>query len=226
LRDQQGYLAGRYDFSTVLSARTWARLPVQRRRREPVAWVGGLSSPQLLTVEAELDRVGQHLTDWRVERDTAPTAGALREKGRNADLIHLAVHGSLRTDNPVYSYLRLADGPLFVHDLLGFRLPRSVVVLSACSSGRGAAVVGDEWIGLARGFVQAGSSAVVATLWPINEASTLELVDCFYKRFAAGASTPEAVGEAQRQVLSAHPHPWAWAAFGVLGGLHFRPKLE
>jgi tetratricopeptide (TPR) repeat protein len=225
LWDRKEYLAARYDFSTVPSARTWAQLPVRRRRRQPVAWVGGLPSPQLPKIEAEVDRVGQRLAGWRLDRDLAPTAGALRERGRDADLIHLAVHGALRTDNPAYSYLRLADGPLFVHDLSAFRLPRSTVVLSACSSGRGAALVGDEWIGLARGFVQAGASAVVASLWPIDEGSTLELLDCFYGKLAGGSSAPEAVGEAQRRVFFTDPHPWAWAAFGVLGGLHFRPKL-
>jgi CHAT domain-containing protein len=226
LWDQKEYLVGRYDFSTIPSVRTWAQLPVRRGRGSPVAWVAGLPSPQLPKIETELDRVRQRLTGWRVERNLAPTARALQERGREADLIHLAVHASLRTDNPAYSSLRLADGPLFVHDLSGFRLPRSTVVLSACSSGRGTAPVGDEWIGLARGFVQAGASAVVATLWPISEEPTLELMDSFYARFAAGESAPEAAGEAQRRVLLTHPHPWAWASISVLGGLRFRPKLE
>jgi CHAT domain-containing protein len=106
-----------------------------------------------------------------------------------------------------------------VHDLSGFRLPGSTVVLTACSSGRGVAPAGDEWIGLARGFLQAGASTVVASLWPIEDASTVELVHLFYREFAAGQGAAAALGRAMRAMIPRRPHPWRWAPFAVLGGV-------
>jgi tetratricopeptide (TPR) repeat protein len=225
LRDKQGYLIERFDFSTVPSARVWLGLPRSARLDKPVAWVAGLPSPQLPGVEKEVGVVRRHLRGWKVTRDLSPTAAALRSAGSRSHLIHLAVHASLRSDNPGFSYLRLADGPLFVHDLTGVRVPQSTVVLSACSSGRGAAPAGDEWIGLARGFLGIGAAAVVASLWPIHEGPTMELMDRFYESLTSGRSTPEALAGAMRDLIPRGLHPWAWASFGVLGGIQSCPPI-
>ncbi len=99
------------------------------------------------------------------------------------------------------------------------RLPSSTVVLTACSSGRGAAPAGDEWIGLARGFLQAGASSVIASLWPIQDEPTLELMEFFYESFATGDAPAVALGRAMRSLMARRPHPWHWASFASLGGI-------
>jgi CHAT domain-containing protein len=177
-------------------------------------------------VEEELDRIFSRLEGWQVIRDLSPTVERIRSEAACAQLLHLAAHGSLRSDNPAYSFLQTAGGPIFVHDLVDLKLPQSTVVLSACSSGRGAAPVGEEWIGLARGFLQAGAASVVASLWPIHEGPTVELMDRFYEAHAAGDPTPAAMGKSMRRVLPRFPHPWAWAAFAVLGGLPFQSESD
>ena len=215
----QGYLAQGRDFAIVPSARAWRELP--RARSQPVrrAWIAGTPSEGLPAVRLEMDRVPARLQGWSVVRDFAPTRKALYAAGAKAGLIHLAAHGFLRADNPFYSHLLLADGPLFVHDLRGLRLSGATVVLTACSSGRGASPAGDEWIGLARGFLLAGASAVVASLWPIEDAATVELMDRFYQEWARGTGTAPALARAMRGMIPDRAHPWHWASFAVLGGI-------
>ncbi|MDM7915404.1 MAG: CHAT domain-containing protein, partial [Candidatus Eisenbacteria bacterium] len=242
LRDPSGYLVERCDLAIVPSARIWrglpgvggrdARAPAQaqapaqriaqassRVATPPVAWIGGVDSPNLPIVRQEIEMVSSRLPGWTVRRDVDATASQLKENGPDASLIHIAAHGSLRSDNPAYSYLALADGPFFVHDLAWLRLPASTVVLSACSSGRGAAPAGEEWVGLARGFLGAGASTVVGSLWPVGDESTLDLMEGFYESFGAGASASRALGRAMRRALVRRPHPWEWAPFAVTGAV-------
>jgi tetratricopeptide (TPR) repeat protein len=226
LRDRSGYLIERTDLSTTPSARIWSRLerplPAHARR----AWIAGVPSAQLPGVEAEMARVRDRLEGWTTVLDASPRRNTFRTEGAEAGVVHLAAHGALRIDNPAYSFVELADGPLFVHDLGRSRFPGSTVVLTACSSGRGAAPAGEEWVGLARGFLQAGAGAVVASLWAIHEEPTLELIDSFYRELASGAPVPQALGSAMRGRIPHGAHPWEWAAFGALGGIWMRGRGE
>jgi hypothetical protein len=225
-----GPLVEKTSVRVVPSARIWLELQKRQlrssrrssRRSSPRsarrAYVAGVPSAELPAVEREVALVGKHLSGWDVVTDLAPTRETLRREGARAGLIHLAAHGSLRRDNPAFSSIQLADGPLFVHDLGGFRLSGSTVVLTACSSGRGAAPSGDEWIGLARGFLKAGASAVVASLWPIEDEATLELADLFYRGVVAGHDVAEALRRAMVELRGTRLHPWHWASLAVLGG--------
>jgi len=218
LLGSDGYLVEASDVAITPSARVWWSLPAPASGAGQ-ALVAGVPSAALPAVESEVKHVGRALSDWRVATDLAPTRESLRRLSEGRDLIHLAAHGLLRRDNPAYSFIELADGPFFVHDLARLRLPASTVVLTACSSGRGISPAGDEWIGLARGFLSAGASTVVASLWPIQDEPTLELMRGFYREFAATTDTPRALGAAMRGALKSRPHPWHWASFACLGGV-------
>ena len=81
--------------------------------------------------------------------DAAGRAGRRRHSPRSTGRRgHIAAHGEFRADNPLFSHLALADGPLTVYDLTGLR-HRHRVVLSACDSGLSAVHPGDELMGLA-----------------------------------------------------------------------------
>ena len=176
-----------------------------------------LSKP--LNLAELLQHVVRHLRVPKTMAHLNPDRSDIFNHTPGAGIVHLAAHGSLRRDNPAYSFIELADGPLYVHDLLHLQLPSSTVVLTACSSARGSAPAGDEWIGLARGFLQAGASTVIASLWPIQDEPTVELMDCFYEELTSGLTAPEALGAAMRRLMRTRPHPWHWASFAVLGGV-------
>jgi CHAT domain-containing protein len=71
------------------------------------------------------------------------------------------------------------------------------------------------------GFFFAGAPAVVATLWPVADASTADLMAAFYTRWLGGAApggTPlEALTAARKELRKARPEPYYWAPFVFLG---------
>ncbi len=82
----------------------------------------------------------------------------LREEGAKHDLIHISTHGNFRKDNPMFSSIRLGDGPLNLYDLYQMQLDAALITLSGCSTGMNVIAPGDELLGLQRGLLYAGAS--------------------------------------------------------------------
>jgi CHAT domain-containing protein len=100
-------------------------------------------------------------------------------------------------------------------DLRGTRL----VVLSACDTGLGQVEVGEGVHGLARAFHEAGSRAVLATLWPVADQATAEFMKRLYRRIVAGQSLARALDDTQIEMLQTPEwrDPKFWAPFALTG---------
>ena len=122
-----------------------------------------------------------------------------------ADVAHVAAHGSFRADNPLFSSLLLADGPLTVYDLerLG-SAPRSIM-LAACDSALSAAGPGDEMTGLAAALLAVGASAVCAPLLPLPDAVSGQLAHGWHRRVSAGATPAAALAEVAAEAAADQP---------------------
>ncbi|HSL82182.1 MAG TPA: CHAT domain-containing protein, partial [Thermoanaerobaculia bacterium] len=92
-----------------------------------------------------------------------------------------------------------------------------VVFLSACSSGRGNEASGEGLGAFARALLEAGASAVVGTLWPVDDRASAELATAFHRHLAAGASPASALQLAKLERLHAGHPPASWAAFELIG---------
>ncbi len=149
--------------------------------------------------------------------EQAASRSALR--AAPTQILHIAAHGEHRLDNPDLSYIQLADGQLYTDDLLQLDLGYELVTLSACETGRANVVAGDELIGLGRGFLYAGAGALLASLWPVADATTVELMQHVYRALQAGASKAAALQHAQHVLRAAQPqlHPAFWGAFQLIG---------
>ena len=153
------------------------------------------------------------------------TEAALRARVGNSDLLHLAIHGYYKPQDPMYSYLQLAaggghDGRLEVYEVFDLDLQgTNLVVLSACDTVFGEHSRGDEIVGLTRAFLDAGSPAVVTSLWRIEDGASKELMERFYGVLGLGGSLAEALRQAQRAMLSqeAWRSPHSWAGFALTG---------
>ncbi|HEX7344509.1 MAG TPA: CHAT domain-containing tetratricopeptide repeat protein [bacterium] len=137
------------------------------------------------------------------------------------DLLHLACHSDLDAAYPLYSSLLLApgsgqDGELYVHEIFTLDLKAKLVVLSACQTGVGRLTSGDELVGLARAFINAGVPSVVASLWRVEDRSTAFLMERFYEHLKT-ADTAQALNQAQQDTRRKYPHPYSWAGFVLLG---------
>jgi hypothetical protein len=75
-------------------------------------------------------------------------------------------------------------------------------------------------IGLTRGFMYAGASSVVASLWKVDDEATSELMKRFYSNMLQHGMTPAAALRAAQNSIRQEPNwssPYYWAAFTLQG---------
>ncbi|MER6733204.1 CHAT domain-containing protein [Streptomyces puniciscabiei] len=214
----------------------WALLPALRdrvlsvspsagswlRARETVPPPGGrqvlVRGPGLATGGAEVPELaGRYGTATVLEGDDAAVPRVLDHLD-GAALAHLAAHGTFRADSPLFSALRMADGPLIVHDFE--RLARSPyrIILSSCDTARLASVGADELLGLVTALLPLGTAGVVASSAPVNDAAVVPLMLALHKGLDAGLSLAEALRDARAALPGDAVHQatgWAFAAFGA-----------
>jgi CHAT domain-containing protein len=124
---------------------------------------------------------------------------------------HIAAHGSFRSDNPLFSSLRLADGPLTVYDLQGLDRAPHLVVLAACDGGSSSVAVGDELLGLATGFLGVGTKVLVAPMGPVSDEDVAGLMVELHRRLRSGLSVAEALAAVRLAAEDARPQTVAAA---------------
>jgi CHAT domain-containing protein len=145
------------------------------------------------------------------------TRGNLMKFAPGARFLHLAAHGCFRRDNPMFSFLKLADSQLNFYNLLDLKLDAELVTLSACHTGVNTVFPGDELHGLMRGFLYAGAPSVVASLWAANDASTADFMSRMYSRLRGGDTRRAALRAAQLAIKDLYGHPYYWAQFVLMG---------
>lgn len=228
------YLIARYDLATAPSASVWLELMRRDRPAGPVGRVLAMApaSSGLPGARAEVQAIGGlHGHDATVLVGASATRQAMTAALPDYDLLHFATYGVLNRRNPLFSYIELApsgsdDGRLEVHDIYGLPLHARLVVLSACQTGVGSGLdsdvpAGDEWVGLSRAFLAAGAQRVVATLWPVADSASAELMTWFHAGLASGQGPAAALAEAQRKALAdpRRANPFYWSGFTLAGGL-------
>jgi CHAT domain-containing protein len=144
-------------------------------------------------------------------------------------IVHFATHGLLDSKHPELSGLVLSmvdqqgrpqDGFLGLADIYNLKLSANLVVLSACETGLGKQIDGEGLVGLARGFMHAGATGVVASLWKVSDVATADLMKKFYQAMEQQQlSPPAALRAAQITMLKQKRwhSPYYWAAFQMLG---------
>ena len=81
-------------------------------------------------------------------------------------------------------------------------------------------VLGEGLVGVARGFMHAGASSVVASLWKVDDLATAEFMKIFYKGMLNDKLPPAAaLRRAQIEMNKRRPAPYFWAGFILQGAL-------
>ena len=116
---------------------------------------------------------GRSVASKRVLAGPAATRLGLARELPRSRFVHLAAHARFNEDHPSFSYVQLARGDrLYSLDLDGLSFEGRHVFLSACETGLGQAVPGDDVYGLANAFIASGVASTVASLWRVESAST------------------------------------------------------
>lgn len=132
-----------------------------------------------------------------------------------APVVHLAAHARFESDSPLDSPILLADGTLRARALIETSNRADLVVLSACETAVGGSLAAAEVAGLTHALLRAGTRAVIASLWPVDDASTAFLMRTFYRVRSSGGSNASALAMAMRETR-ARPgweQPYFWAGF-------------
>ncbi|MBW0113938.1 CHAT domain-containing protein [Pseudonocardia abyssalis] len=197
------------------SASLWAATRTRARTGGPVVVVAG---PDLPGATAEAVAVAARHPGARVLTPDLATTDAVVAAMSGAGLVHLACHGVLRADNPIFSALTMADGPLTVHemDLRGVAPDR--IVLASCDSAADTAYAGDEVLGFVGALLARGTAGVVASVVAVGDAESVTLMEPLHAELAVGATTARALHRARAGLDTAeHRHFVNWCGFTAYG---------
>ncbi|MBL7258045.1 CHAT domain-containing protein [Paractinoplanes lichenicola] len=174
--------------------------------------------PRLPGTGVEVRAIARRLPGALVLDGAAATSEAFTRHAPGRAIIHLATHGAVDELRPYLSELALTGHDrITLPDLAALDLDGSLLVLSACHTGRGRATAGGDVLGLARAALAAGVRHVVVSLWPVDDISACLLMTTMYRRLAHGHDVPAALACAARR-LRAMDDGQRRAAYERLGG--------
>jgi CHAT domain-containing protein len=147
---------------------------------------------------------------------------ALNEAARTATVLHIAAHGVHQPENPLFSSVRMVDGPVFAHELHQAGTAPDHVVLSACEVGLATIRPGDEALGLASVLLTLGTHSVIAGVARVGDEVAASTMAAYHQRLAAGEDSSAAIASALAEVDADVPPPFVnfGAAWGRPDGLH------
>ena len=202
--------------SVAPSASVWlrARRAAVPRRRD-VALVLG---PDLKSSAAEVPVLARQYDDVTMLGHGVATAERVLAAIDGAWLVHIAAHGTFRADSPLFSSLRLDDGPLTVYDFERLRRAPYRLVLGSCDSGLLAPAGADELLGLTTSLVALGTVGIVASVVPVDDEAAMRLMVALHRHLRRGAGLAESLrrarGELSRDPALA-PTAWSFVALGA-----------
>lgn len=226
LYDGKGYLMDRYSIRMMPSAGAMKYLG-----KKKTAGKGGIlafGNPDLGDPRYDLEyaqreaiEIAGIIPNSKVFSGKGATEEALRTNCRDYRYLHFATHGQFNPEAPLKSALLLApdaryNGLLTVDKLYSLHLDVDLVTLSACETGLSKIANGDDLVGLIRGFLYAGSSSIVASLWKVDDLATSQLMARFYRELDK-TNKREALRRAQLETKKKYPHPYYWASFQLTG---------
>ena len=217
LFDGGKYVVERFETSYAPSAGVWRTLAARPPRPIENSLLMAFADERIPLVEAEAASIKRIVPRPRTLTGAKATFSAFVRESQSSGLVHLACHGQFRAENPMFSSLHLADGWVTVRDICSQRIDAELVTLSACETGLSKVHAGDEILGLARGFLTAGASSLIVSLWTVNDAAASRLMTDLYGEMQRGRSAAASLRQAQLRSIERTEHPFLWSPFVLIG---------
>lgn len=203
--------------SLAPSVRSWLRATQRLARIGPESPAALVAGPDLESATIEVDRLSRlYRTKRRLSGRNAKVDAVLNALD-GVEVAHLAAHGTFRADNPQFSSLRLADGPLTVYDLDLVSSVPSVMIMPSCDSAVSEVGVGDELLGLSATLLRMGVTSLVAPTVPIPDRETTPLMVELHRRMLSGEDPAAALARVTSVEATSHAERAARTAFVALG---------
>jgi CHAT domain-containing protein/tetratricopeptide (TPR) repeat protein len=227
LRDEQGYLADQFQFSYAPSVSIYAhclqrystagRASLSARDDTTNALIIGHSDAFAPWIDQEVGEIQKLFPTARVFAGDSAHANILLENSSDADLIHISSHGRFLPAQPFQSGIKLSDGWFTLPQIYQLHLKSRLITLSGCETGTSEVTAGDDLVGLTRGFLYAGTSSLLVSLWRVFDASTATFMKHFYSHLSSVPSLSDAWQHALLRTKAEWPHPYHWAPFVLIG---------
>jgi tetratricopeptide (TPR) repeat protein len=182
------------------NAQLW--LEADRRATGGVRSVGVIEGPSVTTANVEraaIEAVHDRVT---LAAGVGATATTVRSMFAGLDLVHVAAHGTFRSDHPLLSTIELASGPATLYDTVPSRMRSRLVVLSSCEGGAHGSADGSEVLGLAAVMLARGAAAVLAPLTVVRELECADFVADVHRQLADGVAFARAVASVRDRWLA------------------------
>lgn len=146
--------------------------------------------PQLPGAKKEAQMVGKIYKQTPIIGEQALEQKLRAQVGKGTDIIHLATHGIYDSRSPLKSAIYLTKegkaSPLTAAQIYENPLPARLVILSACETGLGKTIAGDDLLGLTRSFYLGGAISTLSSLWQIDDEGTMEFMKVFHEKAKNG----------------------------------------
>ncbi len=203
------------------SASTWQGVLDVRPLRAGRPRVGAVSGPGLERADSEVTEVADRWPGARLVCGDSATCPDVTDVLTSSDVVHIAAHGRHATDNPLFSSLRLSDGPMFAHELEHTGPLAEHVVLSACELGVATIRPGDEPLGLTSVLLHRGTRSVVAGVAAVGDDVACDVMVRYHDRLTNGRDSAEALADALQDAPDGTPAPFvcfgtSWRAASIV----------
>ncbi len=230
LHDGKQFAIQKYAIATTPSLELTAlNAPVSSDRSDMQALILGLTKATppfaaLPNVAMETTQV-QNILGGTTFLDEEFTLERIKQnlRERNYQVLHIATHGKFGA-NPENTFLvgggntRISITEL--DQLFSSRKDRQAIELLTLSACQTAAGDNRSTLGMAGVAVRAGARSAIATLWFINDAGTVPLIQEFYSQLRhTQISKAEALRRAQMKLIADkdYNHPAIWSPFILIG---------
>jgi tetratricopeptide (TPR) repeat protein len=204
--------------SLAPSAALWARTRDAAAARGPGGATVLVEGPHLPGATTEVRRLRELYPDAVAVTPPQSTAQEVLRRLDGAELAHLACHGWLRSDNPLFSSLVLSDGPLTVQELQSSGVAPYRLVLASCQSGADVSYAGDEVVGFISSVLARGTAGVVASVAAVPDVAAGDLMVALHEELAKGATLAHALYAARGVLDTADPGAFVnWCTFTSYG---------
>jgi tetratricopeptide (TPR) repeat protein len=200
------------------SATIWARTAAAASTGDPGHAVALVAGPDLPGAAEEVEALAGLYVSARRLMPPASTADAVAEALAGADLAHLACHGVLRADNPMFSSLLLSDGPMTLQEIYARGLAPQRLILASCQSGSQASYAGGEVLGFVGALLARGTAGILASAAMVPDVPAAGLMTAVHRHLSRGTTLARALHKAREAQDTEDPGSFVnWCTFTAHG---------